>query len=105
MMGVKCTPCRGVRRYLYDNWAPVLSQGYKKWYDISFHLCFYRGNSMAAFTEEKVLSVHHWTDHLFSFTCTRNESLRFSNGHFVMIGLRVDNKPLVRAYSIASANS
>lgn len=59
---------------------------------------------MAAFTEEKVLSVHHWTDHLFSFTCTRNESLRFSNGHFVMIGLRVDNKPLVRAYSIASAN-
>jgi ferredoxin--NADP+ reductase len=30
--------------------------------------------------------------------------LRFSNGHFTMIGLRVDGKPLLRAYSIVSAN-
>ncbi len=59
---------------------------------------------MSAFTEEKVLSVHHWTDRLFTFTTTRNPSLRFSNGHFTMIGLRVDNKPLVRAYSIVSPN-
>lgn len=54
--------------------------------------------------EERVLSVHHWTDTLFSFTTTRDPSLRFSNGHFTMIGLRVDGKPLLRAYSIASAN-
>jgi ferredoxin--NADP+ reductase len=54
--------------------------------------------------EEKVLSVHHWTDRLFSFTTTRDPSLRFSNGHFTMIGLRVNGKPLLRAYSIASAN-
>ena len=59
---------------------------------------------MAAFDEEKVLSVHHWTDRLFSFTTTRSASLRFANGHFTMIGLRVNNKPLLRAYSIASAN-
>lgn len=60
---------------------------------------------MSAFNEEKVLSVHHWTDRLFSFTTTRDPSLRFSNGHFTMIGLRGDNgKPLLRAYSIASAN-
>ena len=59
---------------------------------------------MSAFNEEKVLSVHHWTDRLFSFTTTRDRSMRFSNGHFTMIGLRVDNKPLLRAYSIASAN-
>jgi ferredoxin--NADP+ reductase len=60
---------------------------------------------MSAFLEEKVLSVHHWTDRLFSFTTTRDQSLRFSNGHFTMIGLRGDNgKPLLRAYSIASAN-
>lgn len=60
---------------------------------------------MAAFNEETVLSVHHWTDRLFSFTTTRSESLRFSNGHFTMIGLRKDDgKPLLRAYSIASAN-
>ncbi len=59
---------------------------------------------MSAFNEERVLSVHHWTDRLFSFTTTRDQSLRFSNGHFTMIGLRVDGKPLLRAYSIASAN-
>ena len=59
---------------------------------------------MSAFNEEKVLSVHHWTDRLFSFTTTRDPSLRFSNGHFTMIGLRVNDKPLLRAYSIASAN-
>lgn len=59
---------------------------------------------MSAFNEERVLSVHHWTDRLFSFTTTRDSSLRFSNGHFTMIGLRVDGKPLLRAYSIVSAN-
>lgn len=59
---------------------------------------------MSAFQEEEVLSVHHWTDRLFSFTTTRDPSLRFHNGHFTMIGLKVDDKPLVRAYSIASAN-
>ncbi|MFZ2124685.1 MAG: ferredoxin--NADP reductase [Rhodoferax sp.] len=59
---------------------------------------------MSAFLNETVLSVHHWTDRLFSFTTTRDETLRFSNGHFTMIGLRVDGKPLLRAYSIVSAN-
>ena len=59
---------------------------------------------MSAFNEERVLSVHHWTDRLFSFTTTRDPSLRFSNGHFTMIGLRVNDKPLLRAYSIASPN-
>jgi ferredoxin--NADP+ reductase len=59
---------------------------------------------MSAFNEERVLSVHHWTDRLFTFTTTRDPALRFSNGHFTMIGLRVNNKPLLRAYSIVSAN-
>ncbi|WP_334176215.1 ferredoxin--NADP reductase [Pseudoxanthobacter sp.] len=59
---------------------------------------------MAAFHEEKVLEVHHWTDRLFSFTTTRDPAVRFSNGHFTMIGLPVNGKPLLRAYSIASAN-
>jgi ferredoxin--NADP+ reductase len=59
---------------------------------------------MSAFNEERVLSVHHWTDKLFTFTTTRDQSLRFSNGHFTMLGLRVNGKPLVRAYSIVSAN-
>ena len=59
---------------------------------------------MSAFHEEQVLSVHHWTDRLFSFTTTRDTALRFSNGHFTMIGLEVDGKKLLRAYSIVSAN-
>jgi ferredoxin--NADP+ reductase len=60
---------------------------------------------MSAFLEERVLSVHHWTDRLFSFTTTRDQALRFSNGHFTMIGLLGESgKPLLRAYSIASAN-
>ncbi len=59
---------------------------------------------MSAFNEERVLSVHHWTDRLFTFTTTRDQALRFSNGHFTMIGLRVNGKPLLRAYSIVSAN-
>jgi ferredoxin/flavodoxin---NADP+ reductase len=59
---------------------------------------------MSAFHEERVLSVHHWTDRLFTFKTTRDQGLRFSNGHFTMIGLRVNDKPLLRAYSIVSAN-
>jgi ferredoxin--NADP+ reductase len=59
---------------------------------------------MSAFLEARVLSVHHWTDKLFSFTTTRDPALRFSNGHFTMIGLRTEGKPILRAYSIASAN-
>jgi ferredoxin/flavodoxin---NADP+ reductase len=59
---------------------------------------------MSAFYEETVLSVHHWTDRQFSFTTTRDPALRFSNGHFTMIGLRINGKPLLRAYSIVSAN-
>jgi ferredoxin--NADP+ reductase len=59
---------------------------------------------MSAFHREKVLSVRHWTDTLFSFTATRNSGFRFLNGQFAMIGLEVDGRPLMRAYSMASAN-
>lgn len=59
---------------------------------------------MAAFNTERVLSVRHWNEFLFSFTTTRDAGLRFENGQFIMIGLLVDGRPLLRAYSIASAN-
>ena len=58
----------------------------------------------SAFGTETVLDVRHWTDAYFSFTTTRDDGFRFENGQFVMIGLEVDGKPLLRAYSIASAN-
>ena len=59
---------------------------------------------MSKFLEERVLSVHHWTDSLFSFKTTRDPSFRFRSGEFTMIGIPVDGKPLLRAYSVASAH-
>lgn len=59
---------------------------------------------MSHFASETVLSVHHWNDSLFSFRTSRSAGLRFINGQFVMIGLEVAGRPLLRAYSIASAN-
>jgi ferredoxin--NADP+ reductase len=58
----------------------------------------------AAFRNERILKVHHWNDSLFTITTTRDPGLRFENGQFVMIGLEVNGKPLLRAYSIASPN-
>jgi ferredoxin--NADP+ reductase len=58
----------------------------------------------AAFIRETVLDVRHWTEDYFSFTTSRDDGFRFDNGQFVMLGLEVDGKPLLRAYSIASAN-
>ena len=59
---------------------------------------------MVALATEYVLEVHHWNDSLFSFRTTRDPGFRFDSGHFVMLGLEVEGKPLMRAYSIASAN-
>ncbi|TLY85312.1 MAG: ferredoxin--NADP reductase [Gammaproteobacteria bacterium] len=59
---------------------------------------------MAAIGPERVLTVRHWTDTQFTFTTTRDRGLRFENGQFVMVGLAVDSRPVLRAYSIASAN-
>jgi ferredoxin--NADP+ reductase len=59
---------------------------------------------MSAISQEEVTSVHHWTDTLFTFTTTRDAGFRFQNGQFAMIGLEVNGRPLLRAYSMASAN-
>ena len=59
---------------------------------------------MSKLIQETVTQVHHWNDTLFSFKTTRDQGMRFKNGFFTMIGLEVEDKPLLRAYSIASAN-
>lgn len=59
---------------------------------------------MAAVAPAKVTEVTHWNDRLFSFKTERSPEFRFENGHFTMVGLEVENKPALRAYSIASAN-
>ncbi|MFT7672587.1 MAG: ferredoxin--NADP+ reductase [Gammaproteobacteria bacterium] len=59
---------------------------------------------MAEVSKETVIDVHHWSDRLFTIKTTRDRSLRFRNGEFAMMGIEVDGKPLMRAYSMASAN-
>lgn len=60
---------------------------------------------MSNLIKETVLAVHHWNDTLFSFKTTRDPGFRFRNGHFTMMGLEQEGgRPLLRAYSIASAN-
>ncbi len=57
---------------------------------------------MSNLLHETVTGVRHWTPTLFSFTTTRDPAFRFLSGQFTMIGLPVDGKPLLRAYSMAS---
>lgn len=59
---------------------------------------------MSGFIEARVTSIRHWNDTLFSFRTSRDAAFRFKNGHFIMMGLPQEGKPLMRAYSIASAN-
>lgn len=54
--------------------------------------------------EKTVLDVQHWTESLFTLKLSRDPGFRFANGQFAMIGLMVDGKPLMRAYSMVSAN-
>ncbi|MFU8776384.1 MAG: ferredoxin--NADP reductase [Roseovarius sp.] len=51
---------------------------------------------------ETVTAVQHYTDRLFRFRITRPGAFRFRSGEFVMIGLPNAEKPVFRAYSIAS---
>lgn len=59
---------------------------------------------MAGFNTEQILDVRHWTETLFSFATTRDPGFRFVSGQFTMIGLEVEGRPLLRPYSMASAN-
>ncbi|MXU65617.1 ferredoxin--NADP reductase [Oceanomicrobium pacificus] len=60
--------------------------------------------ALRGLAELTVTACHHWTDRTFSFTCERPQGFRFRSGEFAMIGLRDGDKPLLRAYSIASPN-
>jgi len=59
---------------------------------------------MSNLTQERVLDVHHWDDNVFTFKTTRDRGLRFRSGHFLMMGLEIEGRPLLRAYSLASAH-
>ena len=52
--------------------------------------------------KEQVTWVHHWSDRTFSFKTTRSQSFKFHAGEFAMIGLQVDGKNILRAYSMVS---
>ena len=51
---------------------------------------------------QTVTEVRHFTDRLFKFRITRPAEFRFRSGEFIMIGLPNAEKPVYRAYSIAS---
>lgn len=53
---------------------------------------------------ETVIDVHHWSDSLFSIRSTRDRGLRFRNGEFAMMGIEIEGRPVMRAYSMASSN-
>lgn len=65
-----------------------------------------------ALVKERVLEVEHYTDRLFRIKTTRDPSIRFRDGEFLMIGIDTDEKDygyppegkLLRAYSVASPN-
>lgn len=57
---------------------------------------------MSNLFDARVLSVRHWTDRLFSFTTTRDPGFRYQSGQFSMIGIMVEGRPLLRAYSMVS---
>ena len=59
---------------------------------------------MVSLSTQSVTDIHHWNESLFSFKTTRDQSLRFENGHFVMLGMELEGRPLMRAYSIVSPN-
>jgi ferredoxin/flavodoxin---NADP+ reductase len=59
---------------------------------------------LTAIGTEQVLAVRHWTDTQFTFRTTRAAGFRFASGQFVMVGLQLHGRPLLRAYSIASAS-
>ena len=59
--------------------------------------------SIEKFSLEKVLSVHRWTNTLFSFTMTRPSHFKFTAGQFARIGLKVGDELVVRAYSVVSS--
>ena len=50
----------------------------------------------------KVTMIEHYTDSLFRFRCERPPTLKFRAGQFIMLGLEIDGKPIMRAYSITS---
>lgn len=59
---------------------------------------------MSGYFCEEVVDVQHWNDTLFSFRTTRDRGQRFLSGQFVMLGLEIDGRPFLRAYSLASGH-
>ena len=55
-------------------------------------------------SEERVTEIIHWSDKTFSFKTTRDSGFNFRTGEFTMMGMMVNGKRIMRAYSMASAN-
>lgn len=51
---------------------------------------------------ETVIWVHHWSVRTFSFKTTRSQTFKFNAGEFAMVGIKINGKNVLRAYSIVS---
>ena len=51
---------------------------------------------------ETVTAIHHWSDRTFSFKTTRSQTFKFNAGEFAMVGLVINGKNVLRAYSVVS---
>lgn len=56
-------------------------------------------------TQERLISLHRWTDKLLTFRTTRPADYRFTPGQFARLGLLVNGEMVWRAYSITSAEA
>lgn len=56
-------------------------------------------------TQERLLSVHRWTDKLLTFRTTRPAGYQFVAGQFARLGLLINGEMVWRAYSITSAQT
>ena len=56
------------------------------------------------YTNEKITFLKQWTEHLFTFKTTRNDSFKFIPGQFARLGVYKNDDSIVwRPYSIVSA--
>lgn len=56
------------------------------------------------YTDERILSIHHWSPTVLSFRTTRNVNFRFTAGHYARLGLPAAEQGswVFRPYSVVS---
>ena len=61
-------------------------------------------NQASNYTDERILSIQHWSPTVLSFRTTRNVNFRFTAGHYARLGLPAVEQGIwvFRPYSVVS---